>query len=469
MSVTSNTAPSAELSAPAAQALRDLFGSRFCDDADSRATWGRDWTRSFPVAPGAVVFPESTEEVVALVQTARSHGLALVPSGGRTGLSGGAVAPAGEVVVSFDRMNRILDLDRAGRLVRCQSGVVTEALQQHAAAEGLFYPVDFASSGSSQIGGNIATNAGGIKVIRYGSTRDWVAGLKVVTGAGDVLELGRGLVKDNTGYDLRHLFIGSEGTLGLITEVTMKLVRQPGELDVLVLGLADFPVVMDVLSAFQDQLDVTAFEFFSDKALDKVIEHTGLPRPCDEPCPFYALVEVENAGEAGALSVFEHCVEQGWVRDGAISQSVEQARKLWRLREDISETLSHWTPYKNDLAVRVSHVPEFLAEVDALVARTYPDLEVIWFGHIGDGNLHLNILKPEDMSQEAFFKRCHAASREIFEVIERFQGSISAEHGVGLLKKDYLEYSRSPAEIAYMRAIRQAFDPDGILNPGKVV
>ncbi len=432
------------------------------------ADWGRDWTRSFNVAPAAVVFPESTEEVVALVRLAREHGFALVPSGGRTGLSGGAVAPAGEVVVSLDRMNRILDFDSGGQLVHCQAGVVTEVLQQFAEQQGLYYPVDFASSGSSQIGGNIATNAGGIKVIRYGNTRDWVAGLKVVTGAGDVLELGRGLVKDNTGYDLRQLFIGSEGTLGLITEVTMRLCRQPGELDVLVLGLSDFPVVMNVLSAFQKSLDVTAFEFFSDKALDKVVDRTGLPRPCAEPCPFYALVEVENAGEAGALSVFEHCVEQGWVVDGVISQSVEQARKLWRLREDISETLSHWTPYKNDLAVRVSAVPEFLAEVDALVARTYPDLEVIWFGHIGDGNLHLNILKPDDQDQETFFKRCHAASKEIFEIIRRFGGSVSAEHGVGLLKKDYLEYSRSPAEVAYMRAIRQAFDPDNILNPGKL-
>ena len=461
------------LSSAAQVALAALFGARLKQDAATLAEWGRDWTRSFPVAPSAVVFPENTTEVVELVAAARTHGFALVPSGGRTGLSGGAVAPAGEVVVSFDRMQRIVDFDPAGQLVRCEAGVVTGALQAFAAEHDLFYPVDFASSGSSQIGGNVATNAGGIKVIRYGMTRDWVAGLTVVTGRGEVLELGRGLVKDNTGYDLRHLFIGSEGTLGLITEVTLRLRRPPAASRVLVLGLPAFPVVMEVLRAFQARLDVTAFEFFAESALAKVVARTGLPRPFDadpEGCPFYVLVEVEAGVDPDApLAVFEHCVEQGWVVDGVLSQSEEQARKLWRLREDISETLSHWTPYKNDLSVRVAAVPEFLAEVDALVARTYPDLEVVWFGHIGDGNLHLNILKPENMAQEEFFGRCHGASKEIFEIIRRHGGSVSAEHGVGLLKKDYLQYSRSPEELDYLRVIRSAFDPDGILNPGKLI
>ncbi len=459
---------------PAAEAaLADCFGDRFRQDADTLAQWGRDWTRSFEVAPSAVVFPESTDEVVALVNAAREHGFALVPSGGRTGLSGGAVAPAGEVVVSFDRMNRILEFDPAGQLLRCESGVITEAIQTCAEEHGLFYPVDFASSGSSQIGGNVATNAGGIKVIRYGMTRDWVAGLKVVTGRGEVLDLGRGLVKDNTGYDLRHLFVGSEGTLGLITEVTLRLARRPAAQQVLVLGLSAFPVVMDVLHAFRRQLAVSAFEFFDAGALAKVLARTGLPAPFEadaDTCPYYVLVEVDVAADPDApLTVFEHCVEQGWVVDGVLSQSEEQAKKLWRLREDISETISHWTPYKNDLAVRVGQVPDFLAEVDAFVARTYPDFEVIWFGHIGDGNLHLNILKPEGMPQPEFYARCHGASKEIFETVRRYGGSVSAEHGVGLLKKDHLGYSRSDAEIAYLRSIRAAFDPDGILNPGKLV
>jgi FAD/FMN-containing dehydrogenase len=468
MNSRTETAPAA-LEGVAMDALRDLFGERLRTDADTLAEWGRDWTRSFPVAPSAVVFPESEEEVVGLVGLARRLGLALVPSGGRTGLSGGAVAPAGEVVVSFDRMNRILDFDPAGQLVRCQAGVVTGALQQFAEEQGLFYPVDFASSGSSQIGGNVATNAGGIKVIRYGMTRDWVAGLRAVTGSGEVLDTGRGLVKNATGYDLRHLLVGSEGTLGLITEVTIRLRRPPGPLSVLVLGLPEFPVVMDVLAAFQARLDVTAFEFFSDAALDKVLDRTGLARPFDTDCPYYVLIEFESeTGIDAALEVFEHCVEQGWAADGVVSQSEDQARRLWRLREDISETLARWTPYKNDIAVRVSAVPEFLAEVDTLVQRAYPDLEVVWFGHIGDGNLHLNILKPDDLAQADFFARCHEVSKEVFAIVRRYGGSISAEHGVGLLKRDYLEYSRPPEEITLMRGIRALFDPDRVLNPGKL-
>ncbi len=463
-------APAIELSASARSALEGLFGERLRTDADSRAEWGRDWTRSFTVAPSAVVFPESEAEVVELVAVARRERLALVPSGGRTGLSGGAVAPAGEVVVSFDRMNRVHEVDTAGRMVRCEAGAVTQLIQEAAEAAGLFYPVDFASSGSSQIGGNVATNAGGIKVIRWGMTRDWVAGLRVVTGTGEVLELGRGLVKDNTGYDLRQLMIGSEGTLGLVTEVTLRLTRPPEELAVLVLGLSDFPVVMDVLAAFRARLDVTAFEFFSDLALGKVVEHQGHARPFENDAPYYALIEFEEAGAMdAALEVFEHCVEQGWAVDGVVSQSREQAAKLWRLREDISETISRWTPYKNDIAVRVPDVPAFLAEVDAFAADAYPDLEVVWFGHIGDGNLHLNILKPDAMAQAEFFERCHGMSKRVFEIVRRFGGSVSAEHGVGLLKRDYLGYSRSEAEIGFMRAIKAAFDPDGILNPGKLL
>jgi FAD/FMN-containing dehydrogenase len=453
----------------AAAALEALFGARFRQDAQTLAEWGRDWTRSFPVAPSAVVFPDDEGEVVELVGLARRHGFALVPSGGRTGLSGGAVAPAGEVVVSFDRMNRVLDFDPAGRLLRCQPGVVTQVVQETAAEHGLAYPVDFASSGSSQIGGNVATNAGGIQVIRYGMTRDWVAGLRVVTGVGEVLELGRGLVKDNTGYDLRQLMIGSEGTLGLITEVTLRLTHAPAPASVLVLGLPAFPHVMDVLAAFRARLDPSAFEFFSELALSKVIERTGLARPFAEPCPFYALIEFEDAGTEVALEVFEHCVGEGWAVDGVMSQSEEQARRLWRLREDISETISRWTPYKNDIAVRVAAVPDFLAEVDALVADAYPDLEVVWFGHIGDGNLHLNILKPDALAQADFYARCHQVSKGVFEIVRRHGGSVSAEHGVGLLKRDHLGYSRSEAEIALMRGIKGLFDPDGILNPGKLL
>lgn len=440
-------------------------------DADSLNAYGKDWTKQFEPAPLAIVFPKSIEQVQAIVRWANERKVALVPSGGRTGLSAAAVAAHGEVVVSFDYMNQILDFNEVDRTVVCQPGVVTAALQQFAKDKGLYYPVDFASAGSSQIGGNIGTNAGGIKVIRYGMTRNWVAGLKVVTGKGDLLELNRDLIKNATGYDLRQLFIGAEGTLGFVVEATMRLDRTPTNLTAMVLGVPDMDAIMSVLHAFQDKLDLTAFEFFSDKALAKVLARGDVPAPFETDCPFYALLEFEATTDERAdqaLATFEHCVEQGWVLDGVMSQSEQQLANLWKLREYISETISHWTPYKNDISVTVSKVPAFLKEIDAIVGEHYPDFEIIWFGHIGDGNLHLNILKPEAMAKEEFFAKCATVNKWVFETVQKYNGSISAEHGVGMTKRDYLGYSRSPEEIAVMKAIKAVFDPNGIMNPGKI-
>jgi len=444
---------------------------RVKSDSDSLAAFGRDWTRAYEPRPSAIVFPASVDEVQALVRYANEHRVALVPSGGRTGLSGGAVATDGEVVVAFDRMNRILDFNPIDRQVVCQPGVVTEQLQNFAEEQGLFYPVDFASSGSSQIGGNVATNAGGIKVIKYGLTRDWVVGMKVVTGAGEVLDLNRGLIKNATGYDLRHLFIGSEGTLGFVVELTMRLASPPQDPTVLVLAVEAMEDATQVLQHFQANLPLTAFEFFSEKAMGHVLAEKGLQRPFDTQGEYYALIEFENLNEMTmdqAMAAFEHCVEQGWVLDGTISQNTTQARTLWRLREDISETISRFTPYKNDISVRVSEVPQFLREVEAIVNARYPDFEIIWFGHIGDGNVHLNILKPDALDKAVFFQQCSEVSVDIFECVRRHGGSISAEHGVGLLKKPYLSFSRDAAEIALMRGLKTLFDPNNIMNPGKI-
>ncbi|MEQ8858333.1 MAG: FAD-binding oxidoreductase [Pseudomonadales bacterium] len=437
-------------------------------DADTLAAWGCDWTRSFKVDPSAVVFPESVDDVVALVQLANRDGLALVPSGGRTGLSGGAVAGNREIVVSFDRMNRILDFEPADRLVTCQPGVVTQTLQDYASERGLCYPVDFASAGSSHLGGNIATNAGGIKVIRYGLTRDWIAGLKVVTGAGEVLDLNRGLVKNATGYDLRHLFIGSEGTLGFVVEADVLLTSAPQPQSVMVLGVPRFRDLLSVLAEFQRRLTLSAFEFFSELALEKVTAHRDLARPLHGESPFYALIEFDESALDGATGAFEQCVGEGWVTDGVLSQSETQANNLWQLREGISESIAPYTPYKNDLSVRVSRMPTFLDDIDALVRQSYPDFEVCWYGHIGDGNLHLNILKPAALSQADFYARCHDISPRIFAEVAAREGSVSAEHGVGLLKRDFLSYTRSAEEIAVMRSIKAVLDPNGIMNPGKL-
>jgi FAD/FMN-containing dehydrogenase len=440
-------------------------------DPASLETYGQDWTRFTPPAPTAIVFPRDTADVVAVVECARRCQFALVPSGGRTGLSGGACAANGEVVVSMDKMDAISPVNLTDRTVTVSAGAITQNVQQAARDADLFYPVDFASSGSSQIGGNIATNAGGINVIRYGMTREWIAGLTVVTGKGEVLELNKGLMKNNTGLDFRHLFIGSEGILGFITEATLKLTAPPKDPTVLVLGLSDMSAIMAVLDRIQSTTPLLAYEFFSELAVSKVVDHAGVARPFETRTPFYALVEFERENDMTDAHVFEaveQCMEDDWVIDAVMSQNVAQARALWRLREDISETISKWTPYKNDISSTVSNVPELLAAVDDVVHKNYPDWEVVWYGHIGDGNLHLNILKPENLQIEEFKERCNEVSANIFDAIKRLGGSVSAEHGVGTLKAPYLGYSKSDAEIDAMRAIKAIFDPDGILNPGKV-
>jgi FAD/FMN-containing dehydrogenase len=451
---------------------RILDSSRVFTDEANLTEYGRDWTKYLQPKPSAIVFPKSTEEVVALVKWARSKKVALVPSGGRTGLSGGAAALNGEVVVSFQKMNRILDFDPYDLAVTCEAGVITETLQKYAEEKGLYYPVDFASRGSSQIGGNVATNAGGIKVMRFGLTRQWVAALEVVTGEGEVLHLNNGLVKNATGLDLRHLMIGSEGTLGLITKVTVNLTRPTAEPSLFVFGVEDLAAVMKIYHAYKSELPLLAFEMFTDLALKYVLKHhTDLKAPTDGSHPYYVLVEIEKTDDRvheKAMALFEKGVEQGWILDGIESQTPQQLKDLWRLREDISEATAPYQPYKNDISVRISKVPAFLEEMDAILKKNYPHFEAVWFGHIGDGNLHINILKPKDMATDAFLKECKKVDEIMFTMIEKFGGSVSAEHGVGLTKKPYLSHTRSAQEIELMRKIKRAFDPDNILNPGKV-
>ncbi len=453
-------------------AIQNIVGEqRVKTDTDALMTWGKDWTKHFEPNPSVIVFPSTTQEVADLVKIANQFNIAITPSGGRTGLSAGAVAANGEMVISLDRMNKVLNFYPADRMVHIQAGMVTEQLQDYAESQGLYYPVDFASAGSSQIGGNIGTNAGGIKVIKYGMTRNWVLGLTVVTGKGDVLHINKGMIKNATGYALQHLFIGGEGTLGIVTEAEIKLERQPQDLQVLVLGVPDFDAVMPILHAFQSKIDLTAFEFFGEVAMQKVLDHGHVQRPFESQCPFYVLLEFEAPFEPimdKAMELFEHCMEQGWVLDGVMSQNLEQVQNLWRLREDISESIAPFTPYKNDISVLITHVPAFIAEIDQIVTENYPDFEICWFGHIGDGNLHLNILKPADLSKDEFFAKCQVVNKYVFEIVKKYNGSISAEHGVGMTKKPYLDYTRSDTEIGYMKALKQVFDPNNVMNPGKL-
>jgi FAD/FMN-containing dehydrogenase len=454
------------------QSFAQIVGEDYVlTNQDDLETYGQDWSRLYQPSPCMIVKPSSTEEVAAVLTLANQLDIAVVPSGGRTGLSGGAVASNNELVLSLERLNQISDFSATDRTVKVGAGVITQQLQEFAIENDLYYPVDFASAGSSQIGGNIATNAGGIKVLKYGLTRDWVSGLTVVTAQGETLKLNNGLVKNATGYDLRHLLIGSEGTLGVITEAEMRLTTQPVEPTVMLLATEDLNHVSSLLTHFQSSMALLAFEFFSQQALDKVIDHRQLKRPFEQNAKFYVLIEFEAGSEDAlnkALELFESAAENEWLVDGVISQSTQQAAELWQYREGISESISHYPPYKNDIAVKPSQVGEFLVAVDQFVSEKYPDFENIWFGHIGDGNLHLNILKPAELDLDSFKQQCAEANPQIFSILKQFDGSISAEHGVGILKKAYLEYSRSPLEIEIMRSIKRTFDPKGIMNPGKL-
>ena len=445
---------------------------RLTRDRDACEIYGRDWTLFRDPAPAAVAFPASTADVCELVAAAAEHGIPLVPSGGRTGLSGGAVAADGEVVVSLERMRRIGEFDPVDRTLVVEAGAVTATVQEAARSRGLYYPVSFASEGSSQIGGNIATNAGGIRVLRYGTTRDRVAGLRVVTGRGEVLALNRGLVKNATGYDLRHLFVGSEGTLGIVVEATLRLTDPPPPSRVLLLGVCGMAALMDLFAQLRAALSLSAFEFFTDRALAHVRRAHGVAAPFAQEAPVYAIAEFDCLGEADeerALACFQQALDDGLVYDGVISQYERQARELWRYREGISEAIAEFTPYKNDLAVTVARVPEYLAGLEDLLGRECPAFEVIWYGHIGDGNLHLNILKPDALETAAFEARCRELSAPIYELTAKLGGSVSAEHGIGLLKRSALGFSRSAAEIEMMRGIKRTFDPAGIFNPGKLI
>jgi FAD/FMN-containing dehydrogenase len=453
-----------------ADLIARLPGLRLLTELADLIHYGRDWTRRWGPSPLAVALPATAEEVQAIVCWANERQVALVPSGGRTGLSGGAVAARGELVLSLERMQRVLGFDATDRLLEVEAGITLHAVHEAAREHGLIYPVDFAARGSCTIGGNIATNAGGIRVIRYGTTRDWIAGLTVVAGNGEQLQLNRGLVKNSSGYDLRQLMIGSEGTLGVVVAAQLKLAEPPLPAQTMLLALPGMDALMKVFALFRAQLKLQAFEFFTDIALKHVLAH-GAQRAIDADQPYYVVTEYDAAeehDEQAALLAFEDGVREGWITDGVIAQSEAQAATLWRLREGITESLAARLPYKNDIALRISAMPAFLHEMQALLAREYPAMEVVWFGHIGDGNLHINVVPPQDMAQSEFLAHCERVTRLLAEALQRHGGSISAEHGIGLVKRAYLGSTRSAAEITLMRGVRGVFDPNGILNPGKL-
>jgi FAD/FMN-containing dehydrogenase len=468
--------------------LRSRFRSDLFDVApDQLSKYGQDWSGLLEPRPSAIAFPRSTDEVAAILRACSELEIPVVPSGGRTGLSGGAVAARGELVISLEKMSRIGEPDLQALTIEVEAGAVTEAVHHATAPHGLTWPVDFASKGSSQIGGNLATNAGGVRVIRYGLTRNWVLGLTVVTMRGEVLRLNGALEKNNTGIDLRQLFIGSEGTLGIITEATLKLCPLPSEARtrVCLFAVRDFGAVLALFEkARRGPFTVSAFECLSDRCFREVLGF-GLRSPfsagaADSASAFVLLeAEEESAdameawlGEALALETAEGPA----VLDATMAQSPREKTELWALRERVAEAVMHREParrksgivHQQDLSVPIASLVDFFGDIESRYAKAYPEFEVFIFGHIGDGNLHIFIRKPEGMATAEFESKCAASDTMLFELCEKFRGSVSAEHGVGLLKKPALRYTRSETELGYMRALKTALDPKGLLNPGKI-
>lgn len=440
-------------------------------DTDEIRAYGTDWTRVYDANPGGVVLPRSTFEVSKILQLCTRHRIAVVPSGGRTGLASGAVAAHGELVLSLARMAKMGPVDPVAGSVEVEAGAITESVHRHADAAGWCWPIDLAAKGSSQVGGNLATNAGGLRVIRYGATRKWVLGITCVLMDGRILHLG-GLEKDNTGYDLKQLLIGSEGTLAVITAATLKLAPKPKPTRVLLLALESPEMALSILSHVRTRGEnIMAYELWTEACLQEV-EAAKLGRtPFSASAPYYALLELEDDHLPDSLdALLQELWESGWLIDAVMSSSRSQMRELWSLREHITLSLSRREMmHKSDIAVPVGKVAQLIASLTNLFAREHHELELFLFGHVGDGNVHVNVAKPVSWDKDQFLQRIDIIDAEIGTLLQQLGGSVSAEHGIGLLKKKQLHFTRSADELTLFRAIKKAFDPLGLLNPGKLI
>ncbi len=451
--------------------LRETVNCKITTEREYLELYGTDWTRNFTPDPLAIAFPQTVEDIKKIVIFANKNKLPLTPSGGRTGLSAGASAFNKELVVSLERMNKILSFNEIDQTIEVEAGVTTQEVQKFAVKKELYYPIDLASKGSSQIGGNIATNAGGIHVIRYGSTKNWVKGLKIVTGAGKVLNLNKGLTKNATGYNLKDLIVGSEGTLGFVVEATLQLTQRPLRSSVMLIGINDISNSVSILSLFRQKVKINAFEFFSTSSVQYITRKNKKGFPINNKYPYYLIIDIEASTDRDLEKIhkiYQDAIENDLIGQAIISQTDSQSISLWNLRENITEAISEFVTYKNDVSVKTSHIPKFINDIEEILQREYTDFCTVLFGHIGDGNIHINILKPKDYNEREFLDICKKASTKLFKVVAKYRGSISAEHGVGLVKKPYLNYTRTAEEINIMKKIKRIFDPNNILNPGKV-
>jgi FAD/FMN-containing dehydrogenase len=462
-------------------AIRTIVGDRgiLTETADT-APYSEDWRRLYRGHTSAVIRPGTTAELAAVVKLCAASATPIVPQGGNTSMVGGAVPneDGSELILSTARLNRIRDLDPADMTLTIEAGVTLKAAQLAAAEQGCLLPLSISSEGTAQIGGVLAVNAGGNNTVRYGNARDLVLGLEVVLPDGTIWNGLRRLRKDNTGYCLRQLFVGSEGTLGIITAAVLKLVPQSKEIAVALCGVETPEAALSLFTRFQahDAASISAFELMSGLGMSFVLKHIpGTVLPLESLAPFYVLVELASprpdAGLRGMLeSVLEQALDDGIVQDAAIAESDAQRTAIWKLREEHSEGQKReGASVKNDVSVPVSKVPAFIRKATAACEALMPGVRVVPFGHMGDGNIHFNLEQPVDSDAAWFLGQDHAIMDAVNDVVREYDGSFSAEHGIGKLKPYMMPDWRGGAELALMQRIKAAIDPLGIMNPGKVL
>ncbi len=461
--------------------LKDVVGpAGFLEGASDTDPYCQGWREDYHGAVPLVLRPQSTADVARIVKLCAETGTAIVPQGGNTGLTGASQPhdDMSEVIISTQRMNQIREVDLDNDTLTVEAGVVLQQIQKIAEDNDRLFPLSLGAEGSCQIGGNISTNAGGTQVLRYGNTRSLVLGLEAVLPNGEIWSQLRGLRKDNTGYDLKHLFIGAEGTLGIITAAVLKLFPRPTATETVWLGLKSPEHAVKLLGHMRARLgdSVSAFELLQRAIIDFLL--TGVPGhedPMTTMHPWYVLTEVSGQGEPGSLSepvtaALAEAMEMGLVDDAVMASSGVQAARFWKMREDMAEAQKHaGVGVKHDVSVPVSRIAEFLDRAGSALTAAYPGIRLCAFGHVGDGNLHYNPVAPIDWQGPSFRNEREAVNRIVHDLVIELGGSISAEHGIGRLRLDENMHYKTQAELELMRTIKRALDPQNIMNPGKVI
>jgi FAD/FMN-containing dehydrogenase len=457
-----------------AQLVEAVGAAYVLTDSADMAPFLKDWRGRYTGAAHCVVRPANSAEVAAVVKACVAAQTAIVPQGGNTSHCG-AATPDGSgkaVLLSLSRLNQIITVDAQNNAIFVEAGCTLAAVQDAARKVDRLFPLSLAAEGSCLIGGNLSTNAGGVQVLRYGNTRELTLGLEVVLPNGEIWNGLRALRKDNTGYDLKQLFIGAEGTLGIITAAVLKLFPLPRRQATCWLNVASPSIAVDLLNQAKNHFDaqLTAFELISDASLELVLRHIPDAKRPGEISPWYVLAEFSDGDQSAIEHWLAAMMAAGLAGDAVMAHNDTQAARLWALREHISEAQKReGVSIKHDISVPVSRIADFLAAADAALAAAYPGIRVVAFGHVGDGNLHYNLSRPDAQENGEFIASQSAVNRLVHDIVHALDGSISAEHGIGQLKREELQRYKSPVELAMMRSIKQAFDPLGLMNPGKIL